>query len=179
MNELSEILADVMAQIRKAMREQLAAQGHVMTGKLSESIEYEISVDGTSAVGRMYMEDYGLVVETGVSAGRIPYGGTGGTKGKTSKYIQGLITFWEGRGLTGREAISAAFATAKVHAKEGMPTRASYAHSSTGERTGFVRTAIENTLEGVGELIEKKFGQKLLIDFGENFAGYEKLKLIR
>ena len=96
---LKEVVSDIMSEFRTALRAELARQGHVLTGNLSDSIDFEISVDGNSVVGRMYVPDYGIYVETGVTADRIPYGGRSG-KGGTSQYIQGLIRFWEDRGLS-------------------------------------------------------------------------------
>lgn len=172
---IREILTSILDELQKALRAELKVQGHVLSGKLSQSIEYEISIDGNEAVGRMYFEEYGLFVETGVSADRIPFGGSGGSGG-TSKYIQGLISFWEGRGLSGRDAIGAAFATAQVHKREGMPSRASYRFSSSGERTGFVRTVIEDNTERIGATISELYGAELKLQFAEDFSNYENIR---
>lgn len=173
---LREVVDDIMSEIRKSLRVELERQGHVLTGRLSESIDYEISADGYSIVGRMYFEDYGLYVETGVSADRIPYGGRSGSGGK-SKYIQGLIIFWEDRGLSGREAIGAAFATANVHAREGMPSRNSYQFSQTGQRTGFVREVLENQTDGISERIAEKYGDSLRLEFKSALSTLENIKI--
>jgi len=173
---LREVVVDIMSEIRDSLRVELERQGHVLTGRLSESIEFDISADGFSIVGRMYFEDYGIFVETGVTADRIPYGGRSGRGGK-SKYIQGLITFWEGRGLSGREAIGAAFATANVHAREGMPSRSSYAFSQTGERTGFVRTVLERQSDDITDRIAEKYGDSLRLDFKSALSTLENIKI--
>lgn len=174
--KLEKIVTDTMLELQAALRKELEAQGHTLSGKLSQSISFEVSSDGSEAVGRMYFEDYGVFVEVGVTADRIPYG-KGGSKGGTSKYIQGLVSFWEQRGLSGREALSAAFATARVHAREGMPSRGSYAHTSTGERTGFVRTAIEGQLENIGKTISDRYGASLLLQFGEALSNHPSIRL--
>lgn len=161
-----ELVTEIMTELQKVLRDELAAQGHVGTGNLSKSIQFEVSEDGNEATGIMYFEDYGVYVEAGVSADRIPFGGRSGGGG-TSKYIQGLVTFWEGRGLSGREALSAAFATARVHKRDGMPSRSSYQFSSTGERTGFVRTAIEDNLQKISDRIRQKFGAELELFIGQ------------
>jgi hypothetical protein len=44
-----------------------------------------------------------------------------------------------------------------------MPTRASYAFSSTGQRTGFVSTVLERDLEIIGKAVEEHTGLTLEI----------------
>lgn len=165
--DIKPILEDVMKTLQKGLREEQEAQGHKLTGRLERSIVYEISQDGRDAKAEMYSEDYGVFIELGVKASKIPYSGNRG--GGKSKYIEGLISFFELRGLSGREAEGAAFATAKIQARQGMPTVGSYKYSSTGERTGFVKTTIEKNLEGIGKLIEDKYGAILELRFAEFF----------
>ncbi len=57
---------------------------------------------------------------------------------KPSRYIQGLIEFFINKGLSENEAKGAAFATAKTHAREGMPTSGSYRFSKNGRRLKFI-----------------------------------------
>lgn len=172
---LKEVVSDIMSEFRTALRAELARQGHVLTGNLSDSIDFEISVDGNSVVGRMYLPDYGIYVETGVTADRIPYGGRSG-KGGTSQYIQGLIRFWEDRGLSGREAIGAAFATANKHAREGMPTRDSLRFSQTGERTGFFRTVLEEQSKPIADKLFEKYGDLFNLTVQSALSEYDKIK---
>jgi hypothetical protein len=162
--ELQALVVDIMKELQEALREELAAQGHNLTGRLSDSIEFDVSSDGREAVGQMFFSDYGVFVNVGVTADKIPFGGRSGNGGK-SAYIQGLIKFWENRGLSGREAVGAAFATAHVHKREGMPSRASYQYSSTGERTGFVRDAIADKLDAIASIIEQRVGASFMFDF--------------
>ena len=175
-DEVKPIVADVMRLVQGAMRRQLELQGHRLTGKTSESIQFEVDAETGYVVGRMYANDIAGILEFGVKASRIPYGGGGG--GGKSLYIQGLISFWQQRGLSGREAIGAAFATAAVHKREGMPSRGSYRFSRTGARTGFVRAAINDEMQEIASIIEERFGARLLIEFGEFFAEYPYIKLI-
>jgi hypothetical protein len=174
MKKLSENLADVVREamllMQSDMRAELATQGHHGTGKLKDSIQFEVEATDNRATGRMYFENYGTFVELGVSASRIPYGGRGkGKTGGTSLYIQGLISFWEGKGLSGREAVGAAFATAAVHKREGMPSRASRRFSASGERTGFVKTAVDRALNDVNALLSEKFRAIVQLQFSETF----------
>ena len=177
-DDLLPIVRDIMAQLQKGFRESLQEQGHNLTGKLSESIDYEIENSGGNITAKMYIEDYGLSIEFGVPASRIPYGGGKGSGG-TSKYIQGLIRFFELRGLSGRNAVGAAFATAKKHKKEGMPTRASSAYSSTGKRTGFIKAALDKEIPLIEEMMSQKFGAILEFKFKDAFSGYENITVSR
>ena len=167
MAELKDIVADGMAYLQSAIRAELDAQGHGgNTGKLSKSVTYEVEAGDGRAVGRMFFEDYGFYVEFGVRASRIPYGGRGkGKKGGTSAYIEGLVRFFQHRGLSGREALGAAFATAKTHKREGMPSRGSYAYSNNGRRTGFVSNALKDFQKELSELLSSKFATLVQINF--------------
>lgn len=169
------IMTEVMTLLRGNLRSQAEAQGHKLTGRLSESIEFEVFSDDSGVIGRMYAEDYSSVLEFGVTAERIPYSGRSG-RGGVSQYIQGLISFWEGQGLSGREATGAAFATAAVHPREGMPTRNSYQFSSTGARTGFIRTTIEETTPDIEQIILDKYGVRLQLNFAQTLRQYENIK---
>lgn len=175
--EIIPIVTEVMEMLRGQLRAEANAQGHHLSGKLAESIVYEVSPDGSDVVARMYAEDYSSYLEFGVKAEKIPFSGKTGSGG-TSLYIQGLISFWELRGLSGREAVGAAFATAHVHAREGMPSRGSYKFSSTGERTGFVRTVIDRNKVDIGAIIEQRFGARLALNFAESFGEYERIKFV-
>jgi hypothetical protein len=154
-------LQDAMKRLQADLRKELKAQGHYLTGKLNDSIEYDIRVEGDFVIAEMEIEDYGLSMEFGIKPQNIPY--SPGSGAGTSKYIQGLISFWNKRGVAGREGVRAAFATAAKHKKEGMPTRSSFAFSTTGARTGFATTVLERDLELIGRILEEKTGATLEI----------------
>lgn len=168
-------LESAMKRLQADLRGELKAQGHHLTGRLSESLEYEIEVEGNVITAVMECEDYGLAMEFGVTAERIPY--SPGSGAKTSKYIQGLIRFWNLRGVTGREGISAAFATARKHKREGMPTRGSHAFSTTGSRTGFASTVLERDLELIGRILEEKTGLTLEITLAPELGKIKPIKI--
>lgn len=125
---------------REQLREELKNQGHSNTGKLEKSIAYDIELKAEKIVISMFMNTYGVFMDTGVKASRIPYSGRTGLGGR-SKYIEGLISYFRSKGLNERSAKGAAFATATIQKREGMPTRNSYTYSSNGRRTGFVNEA--------------------------------------
>lgn len=140
---LEERMVEAVGYLMQVVRDELAEQGHTLTGRLSRSIQADITVSLRDGIAKadVYLEDYGLAVNNGVAAGRIPYNPNVRTGAGTSKYIQGLISFFLKRGLTSENARGAAFATARKHAREGMPTRNSYRFSSNGRRTGFLEAA--------------------------------------
>lgn len=167
MNERSKeirLLQRASDMLNKKLIAELKAQGHSLTGSLERSLRGNMiqSRSGVSVLGTM--NGYGKYVATGVSKDRIPYGGHSATGG-TSKYIQGLVAFWKLRGLSEKEALRAAFATAKKHKREGMPTKGSYAFSKTGERTQFIQivdraagTDIDNiVLDGLDRIVDQKY----------------------
>lgn len=134
-------------------RIRLAEQGHRATGKLINSIEAQITSDDIdNLIGVILAEDYGLIVDSGVPAGRIPF--TPGSGAKSSKYIQALIDWIDiiRPGLADNERKSFAFAIAHTHKREGMPTRASSRFSKDGTRTNW----IESSFEGQAEEIERE-----------------------
>ena len=168
-------LQDAIKRLREDLRKELKAQGHYLTGKLNDSIEYDIRVEGDFVRAEMEIEDYGLSMEFGIKPQNIPY--SPGSGAGTSKYIQGLISFWNKRGVTGREGIRAAFATAAKHKKEGMPTRSSYAFSTTGARTGFATTVLERDLELIGRILEEKTGATLEIRLVPELGKIEPIRI--
>lgn len=171
-DKLIETTEKIMSFMQTKFRERLAAQGHNLTGKLSDSIRYEVSESGREVSATMYMAEYGTYVEFGVSAEKVPFGGGGGGGG-TSGYIQGLIRFWGLRGLSGREAVGAAFATAKVHKREGMPSRASARFSSDGKRIGFVRDTVADHVFDIKSILAREFAQEARVTLFETIDGFE------
>lgn len=164
--DLKPALTAAMERLKTALQERLQEQGHRLTGSLEKSLRYEVkpAQDGYTAV--MTSAEYGIYVEFGVRAARIPYGGRTGRGGK-SKYIEGLIRYFQLRGLPQREAQRAAFATANVHRREGMPTRASYRFSRNGERTGFVRSVLTENLDEIAGIIAERAGAQITINLAD------------
>lgn len=158
------------------LREELTEQGHVLTGRLRDSIQYRIQATPGKVVGMIEAEDYALSMEFGVPASRIPFSGATG-RGGTSKYISGLIRFFILRGRSPAEAKRAAFATANAHKREGMPTRGSYQFSKNGRRTGFVSHTINSTLSEIEAMFEKEFGAVLLLEFELEQQAFEPIRI--
>lgn len=161
LNKLAGAISEQMAELKKRLVAELDAQGHRITGNLEKSITYTVKAGGQTVVAEMTANTYGVYLEFGVKPERIPYG-RGGGKGGKSKYIQGLVRFFQLRGLNDREALGAAFATAKVQGREGMPTRGSFAFSSNNRRTAFIRETVEAFLPVLRDNLSKKTG--LIVD---------------
>lgn len=156
------------------LKKELIDQGHVMTGRMRDSIELaQIKASQGSIEALVELENYFEVLDQGVRANRIPF--HPGSGRKSSKYIDGLVNFWMiKKGLSKDEATRAAFATARKHKKEGMPTQSSWQSSSNGRRLEFfTRTLddsnnygkfegnIQNQLENVSTRILNEFEHTL------------------
>jgi hypothetical protein len=136
-----EVLRGGAVIVESGIRDESRAQGHYLTGGMEKSLSHIAGKFGPFRLLTGTGVDYANFVNSGVSAGRVPF--KEGSGAGTSKYIEGLKQFFKIRkGLDDKEALSAAIATAKVHKKEGMPTRSSYQYSSTGSRTGMIETAM-------------------------------------
>lgn len=158
------------------LKKELIDQGHVMTGRMRDSIELaQIKASQGSIEALVELENYYDILDKGVRANRIPfYPGSGR---KDSEYIKGLVRFWMiKKGLSEKEATRAAFATAKKHKLEGMPTQSSWNSkiTSNGRRLEFfTRTLddsdnygkfegnIQNQLENVSTKILNEFEHTL------------------
>lgn len=146
----SQILLEAATVINDEIRTSFDRQGHSLTGEWEKSIYAEAS--GDEVVG--LAKTYGLIVDYGTTAARIPYDGNSGNGG-TSKYIQGLFNYVKLRhpGFTDKEALSVAFAIAKTQKKEGMSTFASRDYSETKQRQKFIEEAIVNTETKVTDMV--------------------------
>jgi hypothetical protein len=122
---------------------ELQSQGHKLTGALERSLEWRGRSFEGGLVISFLAEKYALPVNTGVRSNRIPYT-PGQARAKKSKYIQALVRYAKIRfRVTEKQALGIAFAIARKHKKEGMPTFASFKYSKTRERTGFIADALE------------------------------------
>lgn len=133
----------VIAELRKT----LIVQGHNLTGNLASSIEAYTLDTLNGYFIRFYWEDYGVPLDTGVPAEKIPF--SPGSGKRSSNYIDGLIKYVKQRmNITGdKEAKSIAFAIAYKQKQEGMSTVSSKRFSSSGKRNNWVN----NTLEAIDD----------------------------
>lgn len=143
MRELEMVSNFVIAELRKTLQ----VQGHNLTGNLASSIEAYTLDTLNGYFIRFYWEDYGVPLDTGVPAEKIPF--SPGSGKRSSKYIDGLIKYVQQRmNITGdKEAKSVAFAIAYKQKQEGMSTDGSKRFSSSGKRNNWVN----NTLEAIDD----------------------------
>lgn len=174
--ELGDFLVDVL-------RKELKMQGHRLTGKLEKSIEAVVKHKSDEWLIDIMHERYGTYQDTGVSANRIPY--TPGSGARTSKYISALIRWVQLRGIAPgfARAKGIAFAIAKTHKKEGMPTKGSYRFSNNGRRTLWLQhpaSAQEKTIERrIGDAYEASLDAQLdalIINLADQTDGLTKIR---
>ncbi len=163
LDRLGKILGEYLV---LKLGQELRDQGHSLTGELITSLEYRVRTTAGSVVVEFLSNEYGAYLNTGVSSSRIPYTPGGKRRGGQSKYIQGLIRYVERRmGLRGREAVGVAFAIARAHKREGMPTRASYRFSKNGRRTGWVDVILKQESDEIERQVREFVGRELEILF--------------
>ncbi len=164
-NSVDEGAAVLVSELQKEIK----AQGHVLTGEFLNSIETEISYERGSITITLLWSEYGNYLERGVKKNRIPF--RLGSGKKSSKFIDSLIAYFEKRGLSGKEAKGAAFATAKKQKEEGMPTRNSYKFSSNGRRTGMIERVVEDKGARIVALLQEGIAEKLQVSLTQNVTG--------
>jgi len=156
MQDIFQQAADKIGEIAvEAVKLELAAQGHRLTGALIDSVTYQVKQNATGAMIEGLLLDYGIPVNTGVPASRIPYSG-GRSGGGASAYIRGLQLFAQLKfRVSKKEALGIAFAIANKHKKEGMPTQRSKRFSKTGKRTGAIKDGLQNVERKKKEVINE------------------------
>jgi hypothetical protein len=156
MQDIFQQAADKIGEIAvEAVKLELAAQGHRLTGALIDSVTYQVKQTATGAMIEGLLLDYGIPVNTGVPASRIPYSG-GRSGGGASAYIKGLQLFAQLKfRVSKKEALGIAFAIANKHKKEGMPTQRSKRFSKTGKRTGAIQDGLQNVERQIQEVINE------------------------
>ncbi len=130
-------LFDIGDMVVDALIDEFVQQGHNNTGDFVRSIVREVEDFGRLISIDFYFNKYGIYQDKGVKPANIPYSYRSGAG--SSKYIQALIKWVTQRGIVTnqKQAQSMAFAIARKHKKEGMPTRGSYQYSLNGRRLGF------------------------------------------
>ncbi len=120
--------------IRQQVERELTAQGHKLTGAVYTDIENRVLNLAADTILQGWYPFYAQYLHKGVPAERIPY--NPGSGAKKSLYIEALIRYAKARNMS--DPRRAAFAIARKHKQEGMPTKASYRFSQTGQRLKFL-----------------------------------------
>ena len=130
------------------LSDELILQGHYISpGGLSDDIDVVVRSVADKSTIELWMRDYAGYLERGVKAENIPFSGVTGRGGK-SAYIEGLRRWAERRGMD--NPLSAAFAIAHTHKKEGMPTIGS---RRMGKKTEFLSDAIKKNSDEIEQRV--------------------------
>lgn len=159
--DLAGFVLEAMQIAQRGFRAELVGQGHRLTGRLAESIVYEVGYDASGAHGEMLADNYAVYVDAGIQPQNVRYP------------IQVMISYWRKRGLGEREAVRAAWATRAKHKREGMPTRSSYAFAKNGRRSGFIKHGIAGAIEEIRTLFQDKTGEMVEVFYLEMARGLD------
>ena len=150
--------------VKKAVKQAFIMQGRSLTGALVNSIDYSVNATVTSAVIEFTLLDYGMILNYGVPANRIPY--SPGSGAKSSKYIDGLKLYAKLRfNANDKEAERIAFAIARKHKKFGMPL---------DKKIGAVQNGIDDSKDEVEALISEALTEVINVMFLSSFAEVKK-----
>jgi hypothetical protein len=140
--------------VKNALVFNLQQQGHTFTGKLEQSIRVEINYESGDLNIEVYMESYGLIVDSGIKPQNIPFGDRPRGSAETSDFIQGLYRFVAGKlGIGTDEALNVAFMIARAQKREGNPTQGSLKYSKTGSRTEFIQTSLNELKDDIPKIV--------------------------
>jgi hypothetical protein len=141
--------------LERNLKKELRDQGHYLTGRLENSVESRISESSNDVSAAVTAEDYINQVNEGIAANEIDLSDVG--------YIQGLANYAKLRfgAKSERLAFKIAYAIARKHKQEGMPTRNSYQFSATGERTHAVEESYNNHKTENEEIIEQGIDREI------------------
>lgn len=162
MNDLDTLLNSIGEVVKKAVIYNFKLQDHVMTGDLIDTINYKIQTTDIGGRVDFYLNDYGMYQNYGVTAAQIK-------KPFAKPRIEGLQRFAKIKlGISDeKEALRVAFAIAKKHSIEGMPTNNS---KSMGKKTGAINDALKDVEKEVAELIEKAMGEVITTLISDTLA---------
>jgi hypothetical protein len=150
--------------VKKAVKQAFIIQGRSLTGALVNSIDYSVNATVTSAFIEFTLLDYGMILNYGVPANRIPY--SPGSGAKSSKYIDGLKLYAKLRfNANHKEAERIAFAIARKHKKFGMPL---------DKKIGAVQNGIDDSKDEVEALISEALTEVINVMFLSSFAEVKK-----
>jgi hypothetical protein len=150
--------------VKKAVKQAFIIQGRSLTGALVNSIDYSVNATVTSAFIEFTLLDYGMILNYGVPANRIPF--SPGSGAKSSKYIDGLKMYAKLRfNANDKEAERIAFAIAHKHKKFGMPLDG---------KIGAVQNGLDDSKDEVEELISEALTKVINVMFLSSFAEVKK-----
>lgn len=144
--------------LEQDLKTELRLQGHYLTGELERSINSDLVEDGNGVTLEVVAADYINQLETGLTPDEIFFG---------EAYTSGILRYVQLRfKVAGQEAIEIAGKIIAMHAREGMPTLASYKYSETGNRTEVLEDTYNTHEDQYDQIVEDSLGYELdeLID---------------
>lgn len=149
--------------LKSRLQQELRDQGHVATGQLLRSIDFDIQIKGGTISIYFYYLDYGVDLDTGVPASKIPKSGAAVTA-----RIKSLENWVRVKGIErGKLAGKVAYFIHKTHEVTGVPSPGSFKFSRNGRRTGWVRHTLKDyrqEIESRSETALQAVAAKLLIE---------------
>lgn len=133
------------------LRKELLQQGHRNTGKLMDTMRYEIKNKGDTFEILIYAQGYAKIVDQGFGPG---------------KYVsvQALAEWVEQKGIASgeKEIKSAAFAIRQKIFQEGSPTKNAVNFSSNGRRTDFIGAVMDANQKVIVAELFKVFSKSVI-----------------
>ena len=136
---LDKDLLEHVTSVATSMKDELKAQGHNLTGRLTNSIK-PVRI-GPQHYG-VEMEDYGERVSTGISASEVRAIAADPLKRRAFVYELAAWVMRRGIERTPFQARSAAGAMFRVGMRTGFPLPGAYKFTRNGRRTGFIELGI-------------------------------------
>lgn len=157
-SKLEKLMVSIMDEYKDEIQFNIRQRGLVLTGSLLNSVESRVVRTPFGLTGQIWLNDYGLVWETGVSRSRIDQ-----FLGSKANAIAELTRYMRARGAVNPRG--AAYATIQVWYREGAPTRASrrYSNAPGGERTRFISRAVESKQDEVEKRIASEAADIVLV----------------
>ncbi|HTD94233.1 MAG TPA: hypothetical protein VK644_10490 [Chitinophagaceae bacterium] len=146
MTTITDIYQGAIPFINSLLRKELIAQGHHLTGALEESFDAEISSTRKQDLMEGMAAHYAEWVNNGFPAASA-----------SMKQFPFVYAYFLKRGLSEPDAKGAAFGTIRKWMKEGMPTQASKAYSSTGSRTNMIENAFAGAESKIDDYLTDGF----------------------
>jgi hypothetical protein len=142
-----DLTLDLIAAMNTALNDaavdlliELDAQGHRNTGALEKSIKVDVKLEGRKIVGEVSGLDYIDYINRRTRHSRV-----------AGAQVAGLFQWWKAKGLSDKDARSAAFATAVNQVKYGSPTPGAFRYTTNGKRTGAIQAAFGNVGADIGQ----------------------------
>lgn len=151
-------ISNVGKMLKQGLAQELRDQGHYLTGALEDSIADRANENADGASLDVEALDYIQRLDEGVEPSEI---------GDFSEHVAKMTEYAQKRmGARGRLAARIGFRIAKKHAEEGIPTKASYRFSNTGERLHVIQETYDRIEDQIDQQLEQGLDRELddLID---------------